>query len=408
MKSYKDEIIIKFFKNSINSQNNTFKENNFIGYLCTYIPEEILISGNLNAMRIKGDRESSQTDGYLPINFCPYIKAVWEEAHKKNHHLESVVFATSCDGMRRLYDLFLSYEKDTPCFMLDVPRNYDETSINFFSNRLGKLLEFVQDLNQNKKINFEDIKNSIMTVNEKRKLLSEFTQLYESDLYKAIPTGTYFDILDLSVSSEIGIFIPELKEFLHEIKKSSTNPNPDRYGENLREDSNMKMMVVGNYINDDRFWDIFNDLDIRIISGDLCISSRYFDFQINPDDLNVMDKEDEIKSLDKTSDKMNNPDDLDRLLNLIALNYLKKPFCFRMSSLNEKLELLKKDIIEKNIRAVIFTSLKFCDNTLYFYPDLKSELEKLKIPSLYLDIEYGKSSYGQLRTRIEAFYEMLE
>ncbi|MCL5071978.1 MAG: 2-hydroxyacyl-CoA dehydratase family protein, partial [Actinobacteria bacterium] len=116
----------------------------------------------------------------------------------------------------------------------------------------------------------------------------------------------------------------------------------------------------------------------------------------------------EIKSLDKTSDKMNNPDDLDRLLNLIALNYLKKPFCFRMSSLNEKLELLKKDIIEKNIRAVIFTSLKFCDNTLYFYPDLKSELEKLKIPSLYLDIEYGKSSYGQLRTRIEAFYEMLE
>ncbi|MHB8278658.1 MAG: 2-hydroxyacyl-CoA dehydratase [Candidatus Humimicrobiaceae bacterium] len=55
----------------------------------------------------------------------------------------------------------------------------------------------------------------------------------------------------------------------------------------------------------------------------------------------------------------------------------------------------------------MFTSLKFCDNTLYFYPELKKELVKLNIPSLYLDIEYGKSSYGQLRTRIEAFYEML-
>ena len=407
MKSYKNEIIIKFFKNSINSQNITFKEKNFIGYQCTYIPEEILISGGLNAVRIKGDRESSQADGYLPINFCPYIKAVWEEAHKNNDYLRSVVFAASCDGMRRLYDLFLSYKKETPCFMLDVPRNYDKASIDFYSSRLGKLLEFIQNLNPDKKIDFEDMKSSIGIVNEKRKLLSELTQLYESGLNETLSTGIYFDILDLSASSKNSLFILELKDFLHEIK-SRLDLNSDKSRVNSRKNNDINIMVVGNYINDDRFWNIFNDLDVKIVSGDLCVSSRYFDFRINPDDLSTKDKKNEISYFNKTDNNGNNPDNLGMLLNLIAENYLKKPFCFRMSSLSEKLELLKSDIIKKNIRAVIFTSLKFCDNTLYFYPDLKSELEKLKIPSLYLDIEYGKSSYGQLRTRIEAFYEMLE
>ncbi|MCE5329664.1 2-hydroxyacyl-CoA dehydratase family protein, partial [bacterium] len=166
--------------------------------------------------------------------------------------------------------------------------------------------------------------------------------------------------------------------------------------------------VIGNYINDEKFWNIFNDLNIKIISSNLCISSRYFDFQVNLEDLNAKDEKNEINILNDANSNRSNPDNLGILLNIIAKSYMQKPFCFRMSALGETLKTLKSDIIKKNIKAVIFTSLKFCDNTLYFYPDLKSELEKLEIPSLYLDIEYGKSSYGQLRTRIEAFYEMME
>ncbi|MCE5328717.1 2-hydroxyacyl-CoA dehydratase family protein [bacterium] len=404
---YKDEIIVNFFKNSINSQTTASEENNFIGYLCTYIPEEILISGGLDAIRIKGDRESSRAEGYLPINFCPYVKAIWEESYKKNDYLKSIVFATSCDGMRRLYDLFLTYKKETPAFMLDVPRNYDETSIDFYSNRLSKLLEFVQTLSPDKKIKFEDIKNSIEVVNEKRKLLSELTRLYEDDSDKIIPTGTYFNILDLAASSKNSLFIPELKEFLFKTKNNMNSKQIKPDGNSVKNNC-LKIMVVGNYINDEKFWNIFNDLNIKIISSNLCISSRYFDFQVNLEDLNAKDEKNEINILNDTNSNRSNPDNLGTLLNIIAKSYMRKPFCFRMSALDETLKSLKSDIIKKNIKAVIFTSLKFCDNTLYFYPDLKSELEKLKIPSLYLDIEYGKSSYGQLRTRIEAFYEMME
>jgi benzoyl-CoA reductase/2-hydroxyglutaryl-CoA dehydratase subunit BcrC/BadD/HgdB len=166
-------------------------------------------------------------------------------------------------------------------------------------------------------------------------------------------------------------------------------------------------MVIGNYINDGNFWDIFTDLDIKVISSDLCISSRYFDFQVSLErvnDINSNKNNDLSPDLAGLEDDSNNPDSIFRF---IADSYLKKPLCFRMTSLDEKLKSIKENINTGNIKAVIFTSLKFCDNTLYFYPVLKNELVKLNIPSLYLDIEYGKSSYGQLRTRIEAFYEML-
>lgn len=105
------KIIDNFFQKSLQAKNDIQNKNNSIGYLCTYIPEEILISGGLNAIRIQGDKESSLADGYLPINFCPYIKAVWEEVYKKSYSLKSIIFATSCDGMKRLYDLFLNYKK---------------------------------------------------------------------------------------------------------------------------------------------------------------------------------------------------------------------------------------------------------------------------------------------------------
>ncbi|HEY5501606.1 MAG TPA: 2-hydroxyacyl-CoA dehydratase family protein, partial [Candidatus Humimicrobiaceae bacterium] len=94
------------FQKSLKSKRDLQNSGNTIGYLCTYVPEEILISGGLHAVRIKGDRDGNLADGFLPINFCPYVKAVWEEVHKKSYSLKSMVFATSCDGMKRLNDLF--------------------------------------------------------------------------------------------------------------------------------------------------------------------------------------------------------------------------------------------------------------------------------------------------------------
>ena len=396
------EIIEKFFQKSLKAKE-YIQNDNFIGYLCSYVPEEILISGGLNAIRIKGYEESNLADGYMPINFCPYIKAVWEEVYKKNYHLNPIVFATSCDGMRRLHDLFANYKKGSSSFMLDIPKKNDEISYEFFAGRLKKLLEFVKKISPNKEINEYDLIKSIEIINKKRYLLSELTKIYEADLINFISTSQYFDIMDLSLSTDNKIFNSELEIFIKNAK-NNLNLNQSLMNKDNLLKNNQKIMVIGNYINDKKFWDIFTDSGIKVISGDLCISSRYFDFQV---DLKNIIRYENKENFLKSDNEKNYENNINDLLKLIAVSYLKKPYCFRMASLNEKLETIKNKIITGNIKAVIFASLKFCDNTLYFYPELKSELAKLNIPSLYLDIDYGNSSSGQLRTRIEAFCEML-
>ncbi|MCL4385042.1 MAG: 2-hydroxyacyl-CoA dehydratase family protein [Cyanobacteria bacterium] len=396
------DIIEKFFQESVKTKQN-IKNDNFIGYLCSYIPEEILISGGLNAIRIKGDKESNLADGYMPINFCPYIKAVWEETYKKTNNLNPIVFATSCDGMKRLYDLFLNYKKDSHSFILDIPKKNDKISYEFFAGRLKRFLSFVKKISPDKEINEYDLIKSIEIINKKRYLLSELTKIYEADLINFISTSQYFDIIDLSLSTNNEIFNNELEIFLKNAKNTLDSDYSSLNRDNLLK-NNQKIMVIGNYLNDKNFWDIFTESGIKVVSGDLCISSRYFDFQVELK--NIIEYENKENFLKSNHEKYYE-NNIDNLLKIIAASYLKKPYCFRMASLNEKLETIKNKIITENIKAVIFASLKFCDNTLYFYPELKSELTKLNIPSLYLDIDYGNSSSGQLRTRIEAFCEML-
>jgi benzoyl-CoA reductase/2-hydroxyglutaryl-CoA dehydratase subunit BcrC/BadD/HgdB len=68
---------------------------------------------------------------------------------------------------------------------------------------------------------------------------------------------------------------------------------------------------------------------------------------------------------------------------------------------------IEKKIKEDNVGGVIFISLKFCDTMLYSFPLIKQALGKLKIPVLYLEIEYNNFSAGQVKTRTQAFLEML-
>jgi benzoyl-CoA reductase/2-hydroxyglutaryl-CoA dehydratase subunit BcrC/BadD/HgdB len=60
-----------------------------------------------------------------------------------------------------------------------------------------------------------------------------------------------------------------------------------------------------------------------------------------------------------------------------------------------------------NADGVVFLLLKFCDPHGFDYPYMKAMLDKENIPSLLFEIEDQISSEGQLRTRCEAFLEML-
>jgi benzoyl-CoA reductase/2-hydroxyglutaryl-CoA dehydratase subunit BcrC/BadD/HgdB len=58
-------------------------------------------------------------------------------------------------------------------------------------------------------------------------------------------------------------------------------------------------------------------------------------------------------------------------------------------------------------QGVMILFLKFCDPHAFDYPYLKSMLDAEGIPSLLVELESQTAVDGQLRTRCEAFMEML-
>ena len=62
---------------------------------------------------------------------------------------------------------------------------------------------------------------------------------------------------------------------------------------------------------------------------------------------------------------------------------------------------------DKNAAAVIFLLFKFCDPHAFDYPYLKKHLDEAGIPIMTVEIDDSLPPGGQLKTRFEAFLEML-
>jgi len=362
-----------FFKNTLSSTD----KRPLVGWFCTYTPEELIVAGGFIPVRIFGRKKLIKSESYFPINFCPYIKSSWESLLSGADNLKAAIFTNSCDGMRRFFDTANKYLKDTPSYLLDVPHLRGAGSIDFFANSIGNMKRFIENLN-GKKISNKEIKNAIILINNKRRLLKKYSQI-STKLPELISISSYFKVMELSMISAPEIFTDDLERYIKFIMEvdaeNMTNLQPNYK-------NTPGIMIIGNFITEEKLWGMLSTMNLKLASDDLCISSRYFEKQIE---------------LGDDSD----------FLNLTAERYLNKPQCMRMADHGLKLKEIENNIIKNNIEGVIFISLKFCDTMLYSFPLLKQKLNELGIPALYLEIEYNNFSEGQLKTRVQAFLEML-
>ena len=363
-----------------------------IGWLCTYAPEEMIIASGFNPIRILGSKKLNKSESYFPINFCPYLKSSWEALLDAEDALSAVIFTNSCDGMRRLYDTAEHYLKDIPVYMLDVPRNTDIRAKDFFASKLKDLKVFLESLSGSA-METDKLTRAIELMDRKRTLLASFSRLF-FDGHTDLNISDYYKIMELSTSSHINDFVSEFEKFVNSLSRDgNTESGPSGKMTKSKDNNIPRVMVIGNLITEDKLWDMLSSIDLRLVSDDLCISSRYYSRLIDngsPGQVNSKTRSEE-----------------ERLLGAISERYLDKPHCMRMANMGAKIEEIEKKVKEDEVQGVIFISLKFCDTMLYSFPLIKQALSKLKIPVLYLEIEYNNFSAGQVKTRTQAFLEML-
>jgi benzoyl-CoA reductase/2-hydroxyglutaryl-CoA dehydratase subunit BcrC/BadD/HgdB len=150
-----------------------------------------------------------------------------------------------------------------------------------------------------------------------------------------------------------------------------------------------RIMVVGAQVDDAAFIDLIEDCDASVVADDLCPGAR-----------------ENLPMVDITDDPVDG----------LAERYLRKIKCGRtyreqrgsyQEYLEDRFGHIGRSIQEFKVDGVVLYIYKYCDPFGFEVPAMKSYIEALGVPVLYLEDEYSMSTIGRLRTRIQAFLEMI-
>jgi benzoyl-CoA reductase/2-hydroxyglutaryl-CoA dehydratase subunit BcrC/BadD/HgdB len=144
-----------------------------------------------------------------------------------------------------------------------------------------------------------------------------------------------------------------------------------------------RLILIGPVLDDSTVLDIIDDLGACVVGDDLCTGSRYFDHPVAE-----TEEGDPIEAL--------------------ADRYLKRWPCPTKHSLHgQRGEHLLGLVEERKADGLVFTLQKFCEPHAFDYAIVKETLDAAGVPHLVLELEHTPA-VGQLRTRLEAFSEMLK
>jgi benzoyl-CoA reductase/2-hydroxyglutaryl-CoA dehydratase subunit BcrC/BadD/HgdB len=87
--------------------------------------------------------------------------------------------------------------------------------------------------------------------------------------------------------------------------------------------------------------------------------------------------------------------------------FLMAPCTTRAASIQERLDHLLKKVERSGARGVMFWMIKFCEVEFFDLPQLLEGLKRENLATLVVESELHQGLSGQMRTRIEAFVEMM-
>lgn len=344
-------------------------EDGVVGWCCVNIPEEILISLGLTPVRLIPAPAPAYADSLLDSNFCPYIKATLGHRYCGHYDfLDGLVLANTCDGMRRLFDGWKRSGKTSFLHLFDLPRHTTKEGIEFYRQSIFHLISHIEDF-LSVKVDEGKLSDAIRLTNRTKLLLRKLYKRHNEN-----PGALKYQVIQQSILASTVLPKPRINNLLEELLSEERD----------KKDDNKKrshILIIGNIMENSEFASFLDSCQAHISYDDLCTGSRFFHDDI-PEDIPPIDA--------------------------LCLHFANRIPCPRMKDANRRIEHIADLIRQYRIDGVISYTQKFCDPYLYDVPLIKDLLKKMAIPALFVESDYSLRLSGQLRTRIEAFLEMIE
>ena len=350
------------------------------GTFCVYVPDEVVIAANGIVTGLCGGSQFWVPDGeaVLPKSTCPLIKASVGARLGKTcpffRIADMYVGETTCDGKKKAWEIL---GQDVPMYIMDMPQMKREKDIAKWTQEISEFAKTVEEFTGNT-ITPEKLKEAIHIVNEKRKALA---RMYEARKSEVIP-----------ISGRDALLVMQIAFFDDPVRCAQmTNRLADELEQRVKDGVSVfpagtkRILVTGTpmAVPNWKLHHIIETSGAAVVCEETCTGTRYFE--------NLTDE---------------SKDTLDDMYQALSERYMGiNCACFTPNSgrIDDILRLAK----EYKVDGVIDVNLKFCclyDTEGY---TVEKALKEAGIPVLGIETDYTDADAEQLRTRIEAFIEML-
>ena len=352
-----------------------------IGYICSFVPLEIISASGCIPFRVRGNIHEPITKGdtLLETIVCPYYRSCFDLSVKQTYDfLSGMVIPHGCDSMVRSYSAW-SYSLPYSYFhFINIPTVCGESSSEFFDAELNTFRRSLEKF-AGKAITNDDLARTIRIYNENRDKVRALYEFRKAD--PPLISGTELTMaLTVGSSLPIGEFNTLLDQFLAEIgrrKKSPLKKGP-------------RIFIDGACLDNIELIKLVEELGGNVVADTICNGARdYF----------------------PKTDVGGDP------IDALAHRYLNKINCPKTYREN-KTGTFEGDIASRfndigayakefKVDGAILYVYKYCDPFGFEVPARKAYYQSIHVPLLHLEDVYSAGTISQLRTRIQAFLEMI-
>jgi len=352
-----------------------------IGTFCVFVPEELIWAANSTAVGLCAGAEIGKeaAEKILPRNTCALIKSfVGFKLAKLCPYVEScdlVIGETTCDGKKKAYEIFQEY---VPMHIMELPQMKGACDRDLYMTEVLKFKAKIEEVSGHD-ITADNLKEAIKLINNRRKALQRLNQLR-----KAIPTPiSGRDVLlinQISFYDDPWRFTAKINELCDELEKRV------QAGEGIVENDIPRLMMSGcpMAVPNWKLPYVVESSGAVIVGEESCIGTR------NTRDL-----------VDETGETM------EKMINALVDRYMRID-CACFTPNPERLEHIVEMAKDLKVNGVIHYALQFCHPYTIEAYKVEKALEQENIPLLRIETDYSMEDIEQLKTRVEAFVEMVK
>ena len=142
-----------------------------------------------------------------------------------------------------------------------------------------------------------------------------------------------------------------------------------------------RVVVAGSALNRPALIECVEELGGDVVFIDTCFGARFYDTAVD----------------EESSDPYL----------ALAERYLTRASCPRMEGTGERIASLVDSARKAAADGVLYTAVKYCDNSFYEVPETGRRFREEGIPFLFIENDYEWANLEPVKTRVQAFLEMI-